>query len=91
MIVTHQVLPGWEQAFLATVVVIGFVLVQFRNLWHIPKYWLLFSLTFIIHGLLMMWLRSFMNEYRLFSTLAIVLIEVFVLFVLFKRLVPVEE
>jgi apolipoprotein N-acyltransferase len=87
MIVTHQIFPGWEQVLLATVVVIGFLLVQFREVWNQPRYWLLFAAACVAHGCVMIWLRSLMNEFRLFSTLIVIVLEAFVFFVLFRRLV----
>ena len=91
MIVIHRILPGWEQVFLATVAVIGFILVQFRELWGIPLYWALLMVACIIHACIMIWLRTLMNEFRFFSTLVVVLGESFIFFVLFRRLLPWKE
>jgi hypothetical protein len=86
MIVTSQIFPGWEQVFLATVVVVGFLLVQFRELWKLPRYWFLFLIACIAHSCVMIWLRVPMNEFRFFSTVIVIVLELFVFFVLFRRL-----
>jgi len=86
MIATYHAFPGWEQVFLAPVVVMGFLLVQFREQWRVPRYWLLLLAVFIVHVCLMVWLRGLLNEFRFFSTLMVILGESFAFFVLFRRL-----
>ena len=85
MVSTNKIFPGWEQVFLATVVVIGFLIVQFSELWNLPKFWLLLLAVSTIHCWVMVALQPLMNELRFFSTLIVVLVESFAFFVLFRR------
>jgi hypothetical protein len=70
--------------------VFGYVLWDYRSLWHKASYWLLIAIFSVGHAMLLPWLQVFMNRYRAPATLTVALVEGFLFIIVISYVVDEE-